>query len=304
MPATTSYSVGAVGTVKYDAVSDRLKGLLTSIATSPEGAGSQLQKYLAPTRPPSSRLTVRLFVTPNVTKEDLDEIHLPWRGGEIRCEAYIPMALNDVGGLVYFGGNAAERGVSTPEEVTKERELLRGVTTRAVNGSRIPEETFEVLDHPAEQDVTDLLAVYDESYSDYIVAFNRGTIMAMCRNNLVVVARSTEGRIVAVSQGEVVNLPDLNLKLVELTETATLPAYRSRGLTTFCKKKIIETVAAPRTQIYAESRANWGGVLRQNHSIGMKIAGRLERHCLISSNSQDIRQTSKYGNLVVFHLPH
>jgi hypothetical protein len=244
-----------------------------------------------------------MFTKPGITKDELDAVRLPWHGGEIHCEAFIPMDLNDVGGVAYFGGNACFREPCTADERDQEQNLLRGVMSRPVNGRAQPEETIEFLKNPTDQDIRDLLGVYAAAYAQYMVAFTKTTITNMCRDNLVVVARNTEGRIVAVSQGERAAISELGITLVELTETATHPAYRSRGLTTHCKLKIIDAVRSPRTMIYAESRANWGGVLRQNHSIGMKVAGRLERHCKISSMAQDIPQTGKYGNLVVFHLP-
>ena len=299
----TSISIGAVGGVQYDAGSDRLKGILTDFVDKPDDVGHLIQRYISNRRPPASRVTVRLFTRPGLTRDDLDQVHIPWRGAEITCEAFIPMSRNDIGGVAYFGGNAIDREACTREDRIKERELLRGVMSRPINGSRTPDEIIEFLERPDDQDITDLLAVYMEAYDQYMTPFTRVTIAGMCRDNLVAIARNTEGRIVAVSQGEKVMLSPLNLTLVELTETATLPAYRSRGLTTFCKRKIIETVSGPQVQIYAESRANWGGVLRQNHSIGMRVAGRLERHCLISSTAQDIRQTGRYGNLLVFYLP-
>ena len=302
-----SLSIGTVGGMRFDGISDRWKGIASGIAENARRAKQILGENIVGAAPGGTRFTMRMFVGAGVRKLDLKEIRALWGDATVRMEAFIPVGAKDVGGIAYFGGCTSLREGFDASAAKKEVALLRKVgRKRTSNHAQVPEGfRVELLDpkHIQDCDIEDLVAMYLASYTQYITAFTCDSVRAMCEENMVAVARNGNGNVVAVSQGEVAEIPFAGIRLVEISETATNPAYRSMGLTTHCKLALIAQLRSPETLIYAESRANWGGVIRQNLLLGMGVSGWLDRHCVIAAESTDVPQAGKYGDLFVFNLP-
>ena len=287
--------------MSYDPVSDRIKGLFPAVLENVEDIENFLRRQASSNRQhPASRLSVRVFTGPGITEAELTTIEVEYRGATIRLEAFFKIDLEDLGGLAYFGGNAPERGVSPSWEIEAEYATWRSVRARPIEHKPLLEGyLIEILQNPTPIDIADLLDVYRDAYKDYPTPFNTGSLESMCRNNVVVVARKRDGHIVAVSQGEIADLREINISLVELTETASLSSHK--GLSTHIKKRLIDELKGPRVIIYAETRCAWGAVQRSNYVAGMHVFGRLERHCRISSYRQDFQPSHRYlGDLFVF----
>lgn len=294
-----SLSIGRTDGIEYDPVSDRWKGLIPVVAQDVGEIRHHLDKCVREAAEDGTRLTVRIF-TDFQDLNTLQGVSLPWRDSIVRCEAFIPVRN---GGVAYFGGNTTVRR-NDDRVVSEEQKLLaRATATPPKKHEPPPNYKVEILQHVTRLDVVDLVEIYGASYTSYITEFTPAMIQRMVFDNAAAVVRNSDGRIVAISQGETAEIPEIGMKLVEISDTATHPNYRSLGLTTLCKLELLRCLAAPDTVIFAESRAVSMGVLRQNHSIGMRVGGRLERHCKISSDQQDVLQEGEYGNMVVFYHP-
>ncbi|MFY9462843.1 MAG: hypothetical protein WAP52_01515, partial [Candidatus Sungiibacteriota bacterium] len=92
-------------------------------------------------------------------------------------------------------------------------------------------------------------------------------------------------------------------RLIEISETACLPAWRGHGFAQTCKARLLQEINRSSSIVYTESRANHAAVLRSNVNLGMKVAGRLESHCAMESLASDISQEGRMANLFVFYLP-
>lgn len=293
-------SIGKIGGIGYDATSNRYKGVLTQVAENTGQVEAMLWQCVHRAGSIGTRMTVRIF-TSFQDGERLKELQVPWGEAFLRCEAFIPHKWYSV---AYFGANTPER-TSRKETVAAEESLLAGVMATPPKKRETPEGfTVEILDRANPDDLADLLGVYNASYTRYITDFTRDSISRMIYENIVAVARNGDGRIVAVSQGETAEVPQLGVDLVELSDTATYPKYRSKGLTTLCKMRLIEALrGSEKAIVFAESRAVSAPVNRQNFSVGMKPGGRLERHCKIASDQFELPQDGEYGNMVVWYLP-
>ena len=155
-------------------------------------------------------------------------------------------------------------------------------------------------------DVSDIVDLYRVCYSSYMVEFNERTIREMIRDNVFVVVRNDRGQIICVGQAEQVKIDTGGggvWTLVEVSENATLPDYRSMGLSQHARLVMIEAVRGPRTIIYVESRLNHAGVIGANLKIGMRPAGRLDHHTFMDSMASEVAQEGSYNTLLVMHLP-
>lgn len=294
-----SLSIGRTDGIEYDSVSDRWKGFIPVVAKDAGEIRHHLDKCIREADESGTRLTVRIF-TDFQDQNMLRGVSLPWRDSIVQCEAFIPVR---AGGIAYFGANTNVRR-NDDRILSEEQKLLaRATSTPLKKHTPLPGYEVEILHDVSRRDVVDLVEIYEASYTSYITEFTPAVIRRMVFDNAAAAVRNSRGRIVAISQGETAEIPEVGIKLVELSDTATHPKYRSLGLTTLCKLELLRSLAAHDTVIFAESRAVSIGVLRQNHSIGMRVGGRLERHCKISSDQQDVPQEGAYGNMVVFYHP-
>ncbi len=300
----SALSIGAIGEVSYEPVSDRSKGFLSDMHTSISAIADALSSVAAGHRE-GSRLSIRLPIADNVSIPLASCVSVPWKDGAVlSCEAFIPVGRRGLGGIMYFGANASSR--QTSHSILIEEWKLLDCLTGAPRTYR--EEPrgfcFESLECPSHEDIHQLMSLYAASYQRYMTDFSPGSIRMMIADNEVSLARNGEGTIVAVTQAEAVSvgIGGMDWILIELSDTATLPEYRSIGLSQLCKLRLVNARRSETAIIYTESRANHAGVLRSNWNVGMESVGRLEAHCLMSSHAEEVPQIGGYANLFVFAL--
>ncbi len=302
----TTISIGAVGGVEFDTRNNRWKGILTPLHRSVEQVHTTLKEKLT-NCVGGSRVSIRVLTTSEVELSALQQLSIPWQDDtKLRFEAAIPVYRHDLGSIIYFGANTPKRRTSA--EIRSEEWRLAGELENRVRKDRILPTGFkvEILRGGASlPDILQLRKIYQASYTAYITPFDAATIGRMIEENYVAVVRDNHGKIVSVSQAEYdfFSIGGETWRLVELADTATDPEFRNQGLSEICKRMLIHHVRNPRTVIFAESRANFRGVQINNHNIGMHICGRLEKHCIMDSDTKTIPQEGIYANIFVFHYP-
>lgn len=296
-------SIGAVGSVLFDTLNDRWKGVLTTLYRSVEEIHMTLKQVLTYCLK-GTRISIRVLVAPEVDLEALRSLSLPWREDTpLIFEAAIPVNRHGLGAVVYFGANTPER--KTPSDIRLAEWKLIGKLKNRVRKDRILPGGFsaEILhSEPLIEEILQLREVYRSSYTAYIASFDPATIARMIEENYVAVVRNQRRKIVSVCQAESASfdIEGNEWRLVELSDTATDPEYRSHGFSEICKRLLIRRVRGERTVIFTESRANFAGVQVNNHNIGMRVCGRLEKHCVMDSNTRTLPQEDQYSNIFVF----
>ena len=297
-------SIGAIGAVAYDPVSDRSKGLFATMHHTVADIACLVAEAGA-AHHDGTRLTIRVPIPMGLDLRLVWCIRAPWReNAELACEAVIPIGRRGLAAIAYYGANAASRRSPV---VTRCREwVLLEKTSANLSVSRSLSGGFliELLTCASDVDIHRLEAIYQASFQSYGGDLSSASIARMMEENTVSVARNSSGTIVAVTQAEIAPLDIMGTawRLVELSETATDPDYRSMGLSQFCKMALVDAVRGSDTIIYAESRANHCAVLRSNRKIGLRPVGRLEQHCRMDSHAKEFSQDSAYANLFVFAL--
>lgn len=299
-------SIGAIDAIAYDPVSDRSKGFITALQETTAGVARILEE-IGGAYQQGTRLTVRLPLNIRVNCGLVSHIRVPWKEhAELACEAMIPVHRRGLGVIAYFGANTAGRrsGATTH---SREWELLEK-TSQGLHRSppRIlpPEFISGILRHPTDNDLQHLVEIYGASFESYITELSQESVAAMLGKNIAAVVRNHAHDIVAVSQAEVAPLliGGESWRLIELSETATDPVYRSLGLSQFCKAALIGLFPEPDAIVYAESRANHAPVLRSNQKVGFRPRGRLDQHCLMDSSAKNFALGGTFANLFVFSL--
>lgn len=310
-------SIGRIGSIEQDARSDRSKGWL-AIANTSVDALRELLAEVARTETFGTRLNVRTMLGHRILDRDgLSPVQLrdalngmslgTWKGAPIVCEAVIPVANHEtVGYLAYFGANLDSRGVDQ-REVDEVREML----DRLSKLSKSPVSTslrIEMLPAcPCDEDIADMLAIYTDRYTTYLVAFTDASVREMARNNHMAVVRDQSGRIASICVAEKVELPvegHAAVVLAEISDAATRRDCEKQGMYTAAKATLIRWLRAqnPDMVITTEARANSASVVRSNLRLDLQLAGLQPCHCLISSqNNEDVRQRAKWGHLFVFY---
>lgn len=312
-------SIGSIGAIVADAYNDRSKGFLPIVNDDIVVLDSLLRRVAKETTF-GTRLNVRTLLA----KDN------PWPGGSpadvaagfgslpgpcvcngwwITCEAVIPVLGHPtVGFIVYFGANLKERGRS-PAELTQEGELLSRVKMMPRKPPREDLHVEILSQRPSDRDVADIVAIYVDRYTTYLAPFTAASVRNMAAGSQVVVIRDEHGRVASICVSEIAHIPVPNappIHFVEISDAATRKDCEGQGMYTAAKAASIRFIrqANPDAVITTEARANSIGVLRSNVNLGMRVAGHQPAQCVISAKSdEDVAQTSKYGNLVVFYVP-
>ncbi len=297
-------SIGAIGEIAYDRISDRSKGFLSSAYTCLTEISLALEEA-ATQHKEGTRLTVRLPIPMCVDRRLAAQIRTPWKNHtELSCEAMIPVGRYGLGAIAYYGANLPCRRTPSRSRTDEWRRLEhtcreKSSARRHASGYRV-----EMLDHATNADTGRLAEIYAASFRSYVGDLSAESITAMAQTNTVAVARSHDDTITAVAQAETA-LFEVNgypWRLIELSETATDPGHRGQGLSQLCKRALIEALNGPDAIFYAESNARHFPVLKSNHNLGFRPVGRLEQHCLMDSDDESSAQKETYANLFVFSL--
>lgn len=322
LSSSSAPSIGAIGSIAADPYNDRSKGFLTTVT----GSNAELARFLrivANRYPFGSRLNVRTFGcrqprdTPQFVHRphglewnEHDQPSILWRGGiPLRPEAIIPVRNHPkVGSILYFGANSPSRLPS--DDVQRLEHSLLGRVTDMPRKSPSEDLHVEILSrHPSNRDIADIVAIYVDRYTTYLTPFTDESVRSMAAGSQVVVVRDDSGRVASICVSEIAHIPVPNappIHFVEISDAATRRDCEGQGMYTAAKAASIRFIrqANPDAVITTEARANSIGVLRSNLNLGMRVAGRELAHCVISAKSnEDVVQTSRYGNLVVFYVP-
>ncbi|MBI3630994.1 MAG: hypothetical protein HY221_01520 [Candidatus Sungbacteria bacterium] len=294
-----------IGGVGYDVHNDRSKGFLLQMQMSLGGISSLLEQ-IGEEHQEGTRLTIRIPLAQSVDATLAWRLRAEWkRNAEISCEAMVSVGGRcGLGVIAYYGANCAGR--RTPgdfcsrEWVILEEACKRPPTSRKL----LAEYRVNILRGQSEADIGRLAEIYDASFRSYSADLSAESIAQMARDNTIAVARAADGKIVAVAQAEVVSLliGGYPWRLIELSETATDPVFRGRGLSQRCKGLLLEVLQGPDAIFYTESNAGHLPVLKSNHNLGFRPAGRLEQHCVLDSGDEEPAGRGTYANLFVFSL--
>ncbi|MFH2105701.1 MAG: GNAT family N-acetyltransferase [Candidatus Micrarchaeota archaeon] len=278
--------LGRKGTI-HERGNDRLKGF-ADVLVDKNNAFSILRNVRDEgNHQEVTRITLRALVR----HQDLSTI---CRNTASECgfliEAIIPLGPRyDNTFIVYFGCNSSDRTVSDDigEQQTAEikiasvrKPLSSGELFASVNsnGYAIDREI-----DTANGDMDRLVKLYQECLPLYFVELDRNNLISILTNseNSVVVIRDN-GTIVsaAVAEHATIQVGDITLPLVELSECATDPEYRRRGLVSATLHSLILSLT-PETIIYSEARAPHLPInvaLRKN---SLSYCGTLPKHCII-----------------------
>jgi hypothetical protein len=150
-----------------------------------------------------------------------------------------------------------------------------------------------------------LLEIYRRTFSGYLVEFTSQSVLEMLRSNWVSLVRQN-GLVVAVAMAEIATIAQDtgNLTICELSEVATHPDYQRLGLSHLAFGQLLQALVESNIQvIFSETRAASYGMMAVAFDAGLVPCGRLEQHCVISSNYSEVGQDGVYGDLVAFALP-
>jgi hypothetical protein len=313
-------SIGAIGAAMPDLGNGRVKGVLLPPAGSLGELDYLYQQLVVPVMasyPEQTRVSVRVFTEPGLTPEILTGFQQQHGGQTVGLEAYIPLGLGEITGLAYFGGNTPDR-IPSPAIMAQEQACL--AQAQAAAQSRpphplpqgysvelVPPDTLVGLN---DGDIAKLLEIYQGAYSGYLVPFTLEGVRQNAEHSAVGVVRNPNSEIVSVTMGEITPPIVRDLRMCEISDSATHPNLReadpnAKGVNFWAKQAVIEYLVQNEVDIiYAESRAVWEAVLRSNAQLGLEPCGFLPRACVIGSNMETVHdaQSGRFGDLVVMAL--
>ncbi len=199
----------------------------------------------------------------------------------------------------YSGVNLVFAGSNTPERIAPQRirvyqeEILEEVLARkdldiahpyGINFERLLTENL------TEQDIIDLEDLYDRAFVKYTVDLNQDTIRNMVNDTTTYVARDQENaKIVAASVAEIAPLNTGRglFRFCEISEMATLPEYRSRGISTYLTAMMINEIRENVDFLHAQARAVHPAVNHVFRKLGFDAQGILPQHCIIAGRTKN-----------------
>lgn len=306
-------SIGAIGQIIPDPDNQRLKGFLLPPVNSLQEMAELYQTGIFEVLAAYSeqtRISARVLTGGGIDPEDLTGFRYYFGEQVISTEAFIP--LDGFGGLVYLGGNAPSRLL--PADI---KTKLAGVQQIAREKAQTPVRPLKpgyvaqlslpnTLEGISESDIADLVRIYNLSFNRYLVPFNDETVRQMALRSAVGMVRNPAGTIVSVTMGEITTPLVENIRLCELTDSATDPTDEgARGSNYWAKRGVIKwAVHEDFPVIYSESRAIWAPVQAANLRLGMEYCGTLPRSCCIGSSREDFSDPTSgvYGDLFVMAL--
>ena len=300
-PDGTSPNIGVLGITVDSKINRRVKALFDDILSSVYDVQHFLCEAVANNHDamnllsdPLSRFTCRVIVP----KDQVGRIN-PFTlscGLTIGEEARIITESHDI---VYIGGNGHKRFNGT--ELEQEWWLATDYTRPHNKRVDHTEATLQQLTSASDQDIADLLEMYQLCFNSYLVPLNEDFIRAATQNTIFWVARNESNKIVASAAGESLQVGPLTL--FEVSEVAAHPLLGIRGAASECVKLVVQqgkTTLPGNVIAFMEARM-WRNILGMAYNVGLgNLAGILHQHCLISSPPQfnSIHQT-KYGSLAV-----
>ncbi len=331
IPTEFTSSIGAVVWPPVETNNERLKGVYPNVIETGYDLLNFLSKFsLLEFSPKATRISARL-VTSNEALRDLIQSNLPFREF---IETIIPLADCQVVGLedcclIYVGKNDPSR--KTPEDIIEQQlkaanEIFSKFGIQGNSNKKIPDGfKIEFLDKDKRRDST-ILEMYNELYSLFNWSTQDVKKMLSNQNNLIIAAFNKEGKVVSSAIAEFGEMTFVRkgqpatLSLVEITEAATLPAYRGMGTYQAVSDGILKYLAEhkkPPNLVFGELNLDAPGVLKvaakQGRIPAIQTAQEyglfprgwfLEQHVVIyQGDNQERPDNYPYNNLMVAFLP-
>ncbi len=296
-----SGSIGA-GAPRYDGRNGRIKGFHNRIA-EPEGMCRLLQGVRRMMEAHGAgRGTLRVLAPAAGLRRTMDSA----AAEGFEAEAAIP---HREYAIVYLGRNTGQRAPA-PGVLAAEREDLRAAieSHRGSGGSAAEGFSIDAPSPDSREDVRALVSLWRQAFTSYIFPIEFDTVRDVLSDdaNLCFVARAG-GRIVSslVAERAAVDVEHVRLRLCELSEFATEPEFRGRGLMTMLQRAAIGATREvwPDAAIYAENRAEEPGSYRSSLRAGMHYGGTLMQHCTIEGDRRAFGQEGRHENLHVLYDP-
>lgn len=303
-------SIGAFWPPSFDRRNSRVKGFYNKILDNSRDLQSVLNEVKDAKRSSGAqRASVRLITHPSLIRE--------MNGNGQAVEALIPLNYGlDGYVLIYTGWNNEERRSSREilgSEIESAADIMAniGPTTREDVLRRLEKRGLrtERLENAGEDEVNMIVGIYSEAYQMYPFPLDYENVLGMTNNedNMTFVGRNRRDEIVSVlfAEGARLDINGAAFRMYELSDYATLRAYRGNGLMTGLQLEVMNAIMEQNNVqlIYAEDRASWRAVNISSRRAGMVYAGTLEKHCLLMSD-RDIGEKGEFENLHVWRAPH
>jgi len=287
-------SIGRIGEMYYDEHNNRIKFFSTDVHLSGESIDILMGRALRMMGQESAtRIAARFFTR---------------CGYNQNAEAIIPLN-NGFSGieLVFVGIN--NEGRQSSAEICAEEDALLELLNQSPSSSGIPQ-GYSIhrltLQDTAPEDINSMAELYREAFTTYITELDESAISAMIENSVVYAVRDSEKRIVSTVVAEIGSLQtsEGDFRICELSEMATRRSHRGQGLVSAAARALIEDIRDEVDLIYAEARACHMPINQAFLNLGFQYAGRLNKQCILSGDSE-IQEEGPYENLNVWYiLPH
>lgn len=173
------------------------------------------------------------------------------------------------------------------QRFTEESELLRQVASRPQRTTANMLPSGYTLSLARESDISELIALYEGTFKTYPTPLSSPDyLLATMKTNVrYVVLRNEKGQVVSAASAEI----DFKNKNAEMTDCATLPSERGKGLMVILLSHLESVVQSLEISCaYSMARALEPGMNRVFLNLGYEHHGRLINNCDISGDFEDI----------------
>ena len=169
----------------------------------------------------------------------------------------------------------------------EDRRFMKALAGRPARRSRIELEAGWTLCIAGREDAADLAALYSRTFESYPfpVSSPAYVLETIQRDVVYGLVRDEAGMLVAAASAETV--PDLHN--AEMTDFATLPSHRGRGLAKLLLAFLEDEVSRRGiTNLYTLARASSRGMNTVFHVLGYEHSGTLVKNCHIGGKLEDM----------------
>lgn len=310
-----SPSIGSTG-IHVDRHSQRVKGILPTMVTHINDMVDVLDRARAAAEENGAgRVTLRFFLP---SFQQMGRTHEGRQlAGFLRgfngtsgaytniFEGLIPFSTGEKNGmLAYIAMNQPER--ISPQGIILHEQALARFAERGLR-TLDPDPDYTIR-HAQAGDVDQLVELY-RVFTKYLVQLNAENVRKMVETTPLLVASSNAtGRIVSALAAEHVTVPVEGMgpvDLIEISEAATDPDHRGKKLcstmTCIFLDAIREDLGRLGVVAYAESRAAHHAPSRAFLLAGGRMAGYLNKHCILESDRL-VDERGDFENLNVMHF--
>lgn len=287
-------SIGKVGEMYFDEMNARIKFFSSEMHDNSETIEALVQQGIEMmNEQETTRLNARFFAKLG-HKSKLVEARIPLNNGHTGIE------------LLFVGYNVKNRR-SSIDVITAEDEIIDRVRAKQVTPHNQVQLSYSVErltpESVTQQDIKDMVTLYQEAFTTYTTTLDYKAVEDMIANSVVYGVRDQNNKVVSTVVGEVATIEtDSDIfRVCELSEMATLREHRGHGLVTYATKMLIDEVRNDLDLIYTEARACHYAINRAFFNLGFQYAGRLNKQCILSGDSE-IAESGPFENLNVWYV--